>query len=145
MGKTVLGALKAFAFGFLAMLSAPASNAAEIKLLAAGALRQVLGELIPQFEKEAGHHVSVTYGPVGALTDRLAKGETADVAVVSDMQIGELQTLRKISPRLELEPLFAKIAQSRISVPSMLSNGHCWRPKRLLIPIRLPAVLQAFI
>ncbi len=96
MGKTVLGALKAFAFGFLTMLSAPASNAAEIKLLAAGALRQVLGELIPQFEKEAGHRVSVTYGPVGALTDRLAKGEAADVAIVSDKQIDELQKSGKV-------------------------------------------------
>jgi molybdate transport system substrate-binding protein len=72
------------------------SNAAEIKLLAAGALRQVLSELLPQFEKGSGHDFSANYGTVGALTDRLAKGEAADVAIVSDTQIDELEKLGKV-------------------------------------------------
>jgi molybdate transport system substrate-binding protein len=78
-----------------AITSAP-SNATEIKLLAAGALEHVLGELLPQFEKASGHHFSAAYGPVGALTDRLAKGEAADVVIVSDTQIDELQKLGKV-------------------------------------------------
>jgi ABC-type molybdate transport system substrate-binding protein len=65
------------AFFFAAMTPA-ASNAEEIKLLAAGALRQTISELLPQFEKDARHRVSAAYGPIGALTDRLAKGEAAD-------------------------------------------------------------------
>jgi molybdate transport system substrate-binding protein len=38
----------------------------------------------------------VAYGSVGALTDRLKHGEVADVAIVSDAQIDELQQLGKI-------------------------------------------------
>jgi molybdate transport system substrate-binding protein len=66
-------------------------SAAEIKLLAAGALGQVLRELVPKFEGDTGHRVSLIYGPIGALTDRLIKGEAADVAIVSDRQVDELQ------------------------------------------------------
>ena len=72
------------------------SRAAEIKLLAAAALEQVLSELLPQFKSDTGHRVSATYGPIGALTDRLKKGEAADVAIVSDQQIEELQRSGKV-------------------------------------------------
>jgi molybdate transport system substrate-binding protein len=67
------------------------SCAAEIKLLAAAALEQVLSELLPQFEKDTGHRISVIYGPIGALTGRIKKGEATDVAIVSDQQVEELQ------------------------------------------------------
>jgi molybdate transport system substrate-binding protein len=80
----------------LATAEASISEATEIKLFAAGALRQTLGELLPQFEKDTGHHVSATYGTVGALTDRLAKGEAADVAIVTDTQIDELERSGKV-------------------------------------------------
>jgi len=100
-------------------ISTTASSAAELKLLAAGALRQVLGELVPQFEKETGHHVSAAYGPVGALTDRLAKGEASDVAIVSDGQIDELQKLGKIVPGTHLDV-------ARVGVGAFVRKG---RPK----------------
>ena len=72
------------------------SSAADVKLLSAAALRHTFGELLPQFEKDTGHIVNVTYGSVGALTDRLKRGEVADVAIVSGGQIDELQKLGKI-------------------------------------------------
>jgi molybdate transport system substrate-binding protein len=82
---------------FLTVTITPtASNAAEIKLLSAAALRPTFGELLPQFEKDTGHRVRVVYGNVGALTDRLTKGEAADVAIVTDTQIDELQKLGKV-------------------------------------------------
>jgi molybdate transport system substrate-binding protein len=90
---------------FLTASMPPAtSRAAEIKLLAAAALEQALGELLPQFEKSTGNRVRVTYGPVGALTDRIAIGEATDVAIVSDQQIEELQRLGKVvaGPRIDV-------------------------------------------
>ena len=51
----------------------------------------------PQFEKATGNRVRADYGNVGALTDRLAKGEAADVAIVTDAQIDQLQNQRKIA------------------------------------------------
>jgi molybdate transport system substrate-binding protein len=92
----IRAAIAALAVFLTAAMTPTTSKAAEIKLLTAGALQQMLGELLPQFETDTGHRVSATYGTVGALTDRLAKGETADVVIVTDTQIDELQKLGKI-------------------------------------------------
>jgi molybdate transport system substrate-binding protein len=81
---------------FASAVAPNSARAAEIKLLAAAALEQVLTELVPQFEKDTGHRVTVVYGPIGALTDRLAKGEQADVAIVSDRQVDDLQKSGKV-------------------------------------------------
>jgi molybdate transport system substrate-binding protein len=70
--------------------------AAEVKLLSAVALKPVMDALVPEFEKTSGHKVTISYGTVGALSDRLQKGEPADVAIVAGAQIDNLQTQGKI-------------------------------------------------
>ena len=76
--------LAAAAAGFAAMFAASISaGAAEIKLLCAVALKPALDTLVPEFEKSSGHKVTISYGTVGAITDRIQKGEAADVAVGS--------------------------------------------------------------
>jgi molybdate transport system substrate-binding protein len=92
----IRASIAAIAVFLTASMTPTLSSAVEIKLLAAGALAQVLGELVPQFEKDTGHRVSVVYGPIGALTDRLTKGEAADVAIVSDRQVDELEGSGKV-------------------------------------------------
>jgi molybdate transport system substrate-binding protein len=48
-------------------------------------------ELIPKFEKSSGHKVLADLdGAIGAMTDRVKKGEAADVAIVSGAQIDDL-------------------------------------------------------
>jgi molybdate transport system substrate-binding protein len=95
----VIRALVAAIAAFLTASIVPStSRAADIKLLAAAALEQVLGELLPVFEKETGQSVSVTYGPVGALTDRIAIGEVTDAAILSDQPIDDLQRSGKVVP-----------------------------------------------
>ncbi len=67
------------------------TTAAEIKLLAGSAITPVMIELIPKFEQASGHKVlSDLDGAIGAMTDRLSKGEAADVAIVSGAQIDRL-------------------------------------------------------
>jgi molybdate transport system substrate-binding protein len=56
--------------------------AAEIKLLAVGALTQPLGELVPQFERASQHKVTIVYGTAGALRGMLEKGEAADLVML---------------------------------------------------------------
>jgi molybdate transport system substrate-binding protein len=72
-------------------VDAKAAPAAEIKVLCAGALRSSMTELIPQFEQSSGDSVTVAYAPVGALIDRIQKGELADIAIVTPAQIDALQ------------------------------------------------------
>jgi len=78
----------------LAICVSPASlhaSAAEIKAMFPLAFKSSLNELLPRFEKSTGNKVTADYGTIGALTDRLAKGEIADVVIVSDKQFDELR------------------------------------------------------
>jgi molybdate transport system substrate-binding protein len=72
------------------------ASGAEIKFLCAAALVPAIPGLVVEFEKTSGHKVTVTYATAGALTDRLQKGEAADVAIVSGPQIDELQKSGKV-------------------------------------------------
>jgi molybdate transport system substrate-binding protein len=67
-----------------------AGAAAEIKVLTAGAFRQVVLALVPGFEKETGHKVKVENDTVGALTKRIEGGEGFDVAVLTPGAVNEL-------------------------------------------------------
>ena len=57
--------------------------AAEIKVLTAGAFKQVLLVLVPDFEKQTGHKVILENDTVGALTKRIEGGEAFDLAVLT--------------------------------------------------------------
>ena len=75
----------------LAAAGAPrGAAAAEIKVLTAGAFRQVLVALVPDFEKQTGHKVIVENETVGALTKRIEGGETFDVAVLTPGAVNDL-------------------------------------------------------
>jgi molybdate transport system substrate-binding protein len=64
--------------------------AAEIKVLTAGAFKQVLVALVPDFEKQTGHKVIVENETVGALTKRIEGGEAFDVAVLTPGAVNNL-------------------------------------------------------
>ena len=75
----------------LAAAGAPhGAVAAEIKVLTAGAFKQVLVALVPDFEKQTGHKVTVENETVGALTKRIEGGETFDVAVLTPGAVNDL-------------------------------------------------------
>jgi len=76
--------------------SAPAS-AAEIKVLTAGAFKQVVLEVVPQYEKESGNRVSVRNDTAGALKKRIEEGESFDVAVITPTVLGDLIAKGKIA------------------------------------------------
>jgi molybdate transport system substrate-binding protein len=72
-----------------AMLAAPGrAEAAEIRVLSAGAVRAIVTDLAQAFEKETGHKVSLAFGTVGVTRQRLA-AEPADVVIMSDVAIDE--------------------------------------------------------
>jgi molybdate transport system substrate-binding protein len=69
-----------------------ATSAAEIKVLAGSAVTPVMNELITKFEQSAGHRVLADFdGAIGAMTDRVRRGEAADVLIVSEVQIDLLE------------------------------------------------------
>jgi molybdate transport system substrate-binding protein len=70
---------------------------AEIKLLCAFGLRPAIVALLPDFEKTSGHKVTITYGTVGAIADRIQKGEAANIAISSGPLIDQLQSQGKVA------------------------------------------------
>ena len=60
---------------------APAA-AADLKLLTAGAFKSAALELVPEFESQTGHKVTVENDTAGAVARRVAGGEYVDVVVM---------------------------------------------------------------
>ena len=63
------------------LLAGTTSDAAEIKVYATIGMGSVLKELQPKFEQASGHKLDITWGLAGALTKRVADGETPDALV----------------------------------------------------------------
>lgn len=60
------------------------AGAADIKVVSSQALAEVMPELIPEFERRSGHRVTISFGTTGAIVDRLERGETADVVILTE-------------------------------------------------------------
>jgi molybdate transport system substrate-binding protein len=66
------------------------ADAAEVKVLTAGAFKQVVAALVPGFEQQTGHKVTVDNGTAGQLRKRIEGGEAFDVAVITPAVVDEL-------------------------------------------------------
>jgi molybdate transport system substrate-binding protein len=86
----------AFIAGVLC-LAASAAHGAEVKVLTAGAFKQVVLALVPVYERKTGNHVTVDNGTAGQLKKRIADGETFDVAVITPAVIDELIASGKVA------------------------------------------------
>ena len=74
------------------------ARAAEITLLCAGALETWMHEVIPKFQKTSGHTVKPTFAVINAITERVRKGDVADLAIVSPQQWDDLRKEGKLDP-----------------------------------------------
>ena len=75
---------------------AGAVAAAEIKLLTAGAMRAVVVEMLPEFEKRTGHKVTIDNATAGTLAKRIEGGETFDVAIITPKVLEGLAAKGKV-------------------------------------------------
>jgi len=75
------------AFG---VVSAPPADAAEIKVLSAGAYKSVVVAIQPEFEKQTGHKLIIDNDTVGGLAKRIEDGEVFDVVIVSPGAVDDL-------------------------------------------------------
>jgi len=82
------------AFGIA--FGATVAEAADIKVLASGALKLALPQLLADFQKSSGHAATVEYGPAGAIAHRVRRGDAADVAIVTKFQLEGLQREGKV-------------------------------------------------
>ena len=86
MGEATVRRLGTLLLAAAVLATAGQAEAAEIRVLSAGAVRAVVTELAQAFEKETGHKVSLAFGTAGVTRQRLAS-EPADVVILTDAGI----------------------------------------------------------
>jgi molybdate transport system substrate-binding protein len=75
----------------IAMMQAPVvAESAEITFFCSNALKAVMEELAPRFEKAFEHKLAITYGSTNPLQARIVKGEAFDLAILGEAAIVDL-------------------------------------------------------
>lgn len=77
----------------LALTACACAHAAEIKVLSTMALRSVMEELLPEFERASGHRVTIAYDTANIMANRVKGGEPVDLAIVTPALLDELAKL----------------------------------------------------
>jgi molybdate transport system substrate-binding protein len=93
-----MGRALAFVLATVATLLGAPANAAEIKVISAGAVRALIAGMIDDYSKETGHKFDFTTGPTGFLRDVIASGQHADLIIASAPLMGELEKTGKLTP-----------------------------------------------
>ena len=86
-----------------ALISAAPANAAEVNVIAAGAVRGIVGGMIDDYAKQTGHKFNFTVGPTGMLRDAIASGKPTDLVIVSAPLMTDLEKTGKITPGSRIE------------------------------------------
>jgi molybdate transport system substrate-binding protein len=73
------------------------TSAAELKVLTAGAFKQVVTALVPAYEKQTGNKVIIENDTAGGLKTKIQGGEAFDVAVITPAALKELTASGKIA------------------------------------------------
>src|ERR1700688_8277 len=83
--------------GVLSLAGMAPASAAEIKVLTAGAFKQVVLALVPDFEKQTGNKVVVDNGTTGELKKRIDGGEAFDVVAITPAVVDEFIANGKVA------------------------------------------------
>lgn len=83
--RSVVAALTA-----AALMIGASAQAAEVKVIGSAAIKEVLLDLVPAFEKASGHKVVTIWGGTEAITKRIAGGEVVDVVLVAAPNVERL-------------------------------------------------------
>jgi len=90
--------LAAAKIGFaLLLVQGLAADAAEVKVIAGVAMRAMMGELGPQFERAMGHKLVIWYGHAGSIPRRIKAGEAFDLLVSGSLGLDEYTKQGKIA------------------------------------------------
>ncbi len=83
-------------------MQAALSSAAGITMIASNAVREPCVELLPAFEKSAGHRVTVSWGGTVDIVNRVESGEVADIVIIPAERIDDLIAKGMIASRIDL-------------------------------------------
>ena len=72
----------ALAVAFSVVLLSGTAQSAEITVLSSGAVREIVTDLLPQFEKSSGHQVKITWSGTAKIKKQIGGGESYDLVIV---------------------------------------------------------------
>src|SRR5712675_1704582 len=78
------------------VLMGSAVNAAEVTVIASTAMREVMDELVPMFERASGHKVAISFLSGAVLPVKMKDGAPADVVVTTPATIDDLVAAGKV-------------------------------------------------
>jgi molybdate transport system substrate-binding protein len=81
-----------------AFIASHPARAAEVKVLASGATKEICLDLIPSFEKNSGHKVLATWAGTVDIKKKMAAGEVYDVVIVAAPEIDTFTKEGKLVP-----------------------------------------------
>ena len=109
------------------------AGAAELNVLAAGAVESILRDMVGTFEKESGHTLKNAYAPVGALREKIFAGEPADLTIVTPVIIDQLHAkgVVQLGTRTDLGRVGGGIAVRRGAQPPAIGTPDELKRARL--------------
>ena len=106
LGKTLAATL-----AFVISCAGGPVQAAEVKVLCASGMREIVSDLQPQLRQAASAEMSVSFGEAGDLRKRIQGGEIVDVAVLPRVVLDQVIKDGNVVPATALD-----IAQSSIGI-----------------------------
>ena len=79
-----------------AVLTGNVATAAEISVIASTAMREVMADLVPMFERASGHKIAVTFLSGAVLPVKMKEGAQADLVVTTPANIDDLVAAGKV-------------------------------------------------
>jgi molybdate transport system substrate-binding protein len=73
-----------------ALVIGAAAQAAEVKLIGSAAVKEVVLDLIPAFEKATGHKVTTIWSGTETVTKRVSGGEVVDIVLIAAPNVDRL-------------------------------------------------------
>ena len=74
----------------ISAISMGVASAADISVISSTAMREVLEELIPAFERGSGHKVAITFQSGVNVSARMREGAVADVVITAALALDDL-------------------------------------------------------
>jgi molybdate transport system substrate-binding protein len=88
-----------------------------VRVLCSNGIKPVVEELVPDFERNTGHKINITYGVSASLARQIEAGEAFDVAILTaalvDEAVEHLRIQRGSRTELARSPMALGIRQGR--------------------------------
>ena len=122
--QSVATMLRSVAAAMIVHCQPGGAQAADLKVLTFLSSKPILTDVAPEFEGSTRHKLSVTYGSIEPLRDRVSAGEIADVMISSRVMLDDLTRPRQADPQRHYG--FGSYYDTAIRTKRRTEPRHCF-------------------